>query len=98
MAISGVSLEFARGAQDAGLHASTKQLIDLRIMAFPLDYIRAARQAGYQNFSAQDYIDLSIHGVHTGFLRDLKAYGYNLNPRDIVELAIHGVSSEFIGD
>ena len=29
MLLTNVTLEFARGARDAGLHASTKQLIDL---------------------------------------------------------------------
>lgn len=98
MMLSDVSLEFARGVRDAGLHASTKQLIDLRIHGVSLAYIREAGRAGYQNLSAQDYIDLSIHGVDTAFLRDLKTFGYDLYPRDIVELRIHGVSGEFIGD
>ena len=98
MLLTDVSLEFARGARDAVLHASTKQLIELRIHGVSLDYIHDARQAGYQNLSAQDYIDLKIHGVTTGFLRDLKSYGYNLYPRDIVELRIHGVTGEFVGD
>ncbi len=98
MLLTGVSLEFARGTRDAGLHASTRQLVELRIHGVSLDYIRDAGQAGYQNLSAQDFIDLRIHGVTTGFLRDLKSHGYNLYPRDIVELRIHGVTGDFIAD
>ena len=63
-----------------------------------LDYIREARQAGYQNFTAEDYVQLRIHGVETAFLRDLKAAGYDLRAADIVQLRIHGVDSRYVRD
>jgi len=96
MMMTGMSLEFARGVRDAGLHASTGQLIDLRIHGVSLDYLSEAQQAGYASFSAEDYIDLKIHGVRTEFLRDLKGAGYSLSSSQIVELAIHGVNSGYM--
>jgi len=98
MLLTNVSLQFARGARNAGLHPTTSQLIELRIHGVTVDYIREALDAGYPNLSAQDYIDMRIHGVETDFLRDLKTYGYNLSPNGIVELRIHGVSGDFIRD
>jgi hypothetical protein len=98
MLMTDVSLRFARGVRDAGLHATTGQLIDLRIHGVNLDYIRETADAGYKNLSAQDYIDMRIHGVNPDFLRDLKTYGYNLSPKEIIELRIHGVSIDFVRD
>jgi hypothetical protein len=98
MALGDVTLKFARGARDAGLHATTGQLIELRIHGVTLDYLRETSEAGYRNLSAQEFIDMKIHGVDTDYLRDLKTFGYDLSPKDIVELKIHGVSSDFIGE
>ncbi|MGC4049278.1 MAG: hypothetical protein QM757_07155 [Paludibaculum sp.] len=93
--LSEVTLDFAREVKDAGLGASTKQLIDLRVHGVSADYIREAREAGYRDFSARDYTQLRIHGVNTDYLRDLQRAGYNLAANDITELRIHGVPAEF---
>ena len=93
-----IGREFAREIRDAGLRASSRDLIQLRIHGVDLNYIREARQAGYQNFSADDYIKLRIHGAETSFLRDLKAAGYDLHAAEIADLRVHGVDSRFMRD
>ena len=98
MLMSNVSLDFARGVKDAGLQASTQELIDLRNHGVNLDYIRETHDAGYRNLYARDYIQLRDHGVRTDYLRDLKTYGFNLSVHEIVQLRDHGVPSEFIRD
>lgn len=98
MALIGVSLEFARGVHDAALHATTRQLVDLRIHGVTLDYIRETARAGYRNLSAQEYIDLRIHGVDTEFIRYLKAAGYDLPASQLIELRIHGVDTAYVLD
>jgi hypothetical protein len=98
MLMMDITREFAREIRDSGLRASSQDLIALRIHGVTLDYIRAARQAGYQNFTAEDYSQLRIHGVETDFLRELKAAGYDLHAGDIVQLRIHGVDSHYMRD
>ena len=98
MLMMDISREFAREIRDAGLRASIRDLLQLRMHGITLDYIREARQAGYQNFTAEDYVQLRIHGVETAFLRDLKAAGYDLRAADIVQLRIHGVDSGYLRD
>jgi hypothetical protein len=98
MLMSNVSLDFARGVKDAGLQASTQELIDLRNHGVKLDYIRETHDAGYRNLYARDYIQLRDHGVGAGYLRDLKRYGFNLSVPEIVQLRDHGVPSEFLRD
>ena len=98
MLMMDINREFAREIRDAGLRASSQDLIALRIHGITLDYIREARQAGYQNFTADDYTQLRIHGVDTDFLRDLKDAGYDLRAADIVQLRIHGVDSGYMRD
>jgi hypothetical protein len=93
-----ITREFAREIRDSGLRASSQDLIALRMHGVTLDYIRAARQAGYQNFTAEDYSQLRIHGVESEFLRELKAAGYDLRAGEIEELRIHGIDSRYLRD
>ena len=96
MLMMDINRAFAREIRESGLRASTSDLIRLRIHGISLDYIREARQAGYQDFSADDYVQLRIHGVDTGLLRDLRTAGYDLRAGDITQLRIHGVDSGYI--
>ena len=76
MLLMDVGVEFARSVRDAGLHASTGQLIEMRIHGLTTEYIRETQRAGYRDFGPQDYIEMRIHGVQPPFLRDLKDAGY----------------------
>jgi hypothetical protein len=93
-----VTLDFARSVRDAGLKASTAQLIELRSHGITLPYIRKTQSAGYTAFSAADLIEMKDHGVSTEFLRALKHAGYDLPAREITELQDHGVNSEYVRD
>lgn len=98
MLMMDIDRDFAREIRDSGLRASSGDLIRLRIHGVTLNYVREARQAGYQNLTAEDYAQLRIHGVDTKFLRDLKGAGYDLRAGDIAQLRIHGVDSDFMRD
>jgi hypothetical protein len=98
MAMQQVSLDFARGIREAGLRASTGQLVELRIHGVSLQYIRETQNAGYRSLTPQDYVDMKIHGVSTEFLRALKHAGYELASSQVVELQIHGVGTEYMRD
>jgi hypothetical protein len=98
MLLMDVGVEFARSIRDAGLNASTKQLIELRIHGVTTDYVRETQRSGYRRLGVQDYIDMKIHGVEPAFLLDLKDAGYELSAQQVIELRIHGVSSEFLRD
>ena len=98
MAMLQISLDFARGIREAGLRASTGQLVELRIHGVSLPYIRETQNAGYRNLTPKDYVEMKIHGVSTEFLRALKHAGYELASSQVVELKIHGVGTEYMRD
>uniref|UniRef100_Q01SU5 4-hydroxy-3-methylbut-2-enyl diphosphate reductase n=1 Tax=Solibacter usitatus (strain Ellin6076) TaxID=234267 RepID=Q01SU5_SOLUE len=98
MMLMRVTLDFARGVRDAGLKATTAQLVDLRVHGITLPYIRETQNSGYTTFEARDFIEMKIHGVSTDFLRALKHAGYELPASRITDLKIHGVSSEYMRD
>jgi hypothetical protein len=98
MLMMDIDRAFAREIRDTGMRASSRDLIQLRIHGVTLDYVREARQAGYQNFSAEDYAQLRIHGVTNEFLRELKSAGYDLRAGEIAQLSIHGVEPDFVRD
>ena len=66
MALSQITLDFARGIRDAGLRASTDQLVELRSHGVSLPYIRETQLTGYRNFTPKDYVEMKIHGVCDG--------------------------------
>ena len=98
MAVMQVTLDFARGIREAGLLASTDQLVELRIHGVSLPYIRETQNAGYRDFTARDYVEMKIHGVSTDFLRALKHAGYDIPSRQVIEMKIHGIGVEYIRD
>ena len=98
MMMADVSLDFVKSVSEAGIHASTRQLIDLRTRGVNSNFIRETYHAGYRNLSAQDYMDLRSHGVDGRFLRDLRDYGYDLRSDEIVNLRVHGVRADFMAD
>jgi hypothetical protein len=98
MLMMDITRAFAQEIRDSGLRASIRDLLQLRMHGITVDYIREARQGGYQNLTAEDLVQLRIHGVETAFLRDLKAAGYDLRAADIVQLRIHGVDTRFMRD
>jgi len=98
MLMMDINREFAREMRDSGLRVSIRDLIQLKIHGVALDYVREARRAGYQDFTADDYTQLRIHGVDTDFLRELKDAGYSLRAGDITDLRIHGVDTRYMRD
>jgi hypothetical protein len=96
--LSHVTLDFARGVRDAGVNATTGQLIELRNRGITLPYIRETQNAGYTTFTASDFMELKSHGVSTDFLRALKHAGYELPARQITELHSHGVNTDYMRD
>jgi len=97
MLMMDIGLESAQALRDAGLNASIRDLIQLRTHGVTLDYIREARQAGYQNLTAEDFIQLRIHGVTPEYLKGLKDAGYeNLRAEEVDQLRMHGVEPSFV--
>jgi hypothetical protein len=96
MMLSGISLDFAREAKEAGLQTSIEQLADLQRAGVTLEFIRDARRDGYSGLSARDYIDLHTQGVRTGFLRELKDAGYDLSAQEVISLQVQGINGEFL--
>jgi hypothetical protein len=93
-----VTLDFARGVRDAGLNATTAQLIQLRSHGITLPYIRETQNAGYTGFTADDFVQMKMHGVSTDLLRALKHAGYELPARQITELQMHGINADYMRD
>jgi hypothetical protein len=96
MLMHDVTLAFARRASEAGLQASTKDLIDMRAHGVNEDYMERALAAGYTGLTARNLIDFRNHGVTPDFLRELKASGYSFSAKEIVDLRNHGVTADFV--
>ena len=98
MVMSDVSLEFARGVKDAGLQATTKQLVELRIHGVTTDYIQRMQASGYPSLTARDFVEMKIHGVTPELVAELKRAGYDVPAKKVVEMKIHGVTPEYIAE
>lgn len=91
----GLTAELARSVRDAGIEASFKELIEMRIHGVKPEFLRQLQASGYK-LPARDVIEMRIHGVTPEFVRDVKAAGYEISGRQIAELRIHGVTSEYL--
>jgi hypothetical protein len=54
------------------------------------------KDAGYGNLSADEMVQLRIHGVQTAFAKDARELGYGFTPEDLVQLLIHGVDGAYL--
>jgi len=97
MALAGVQLELIRAISQTGLRGSLSDVHSLAIHGVTPELIRAVREAGYDHFSAHDFVQLKIHGAGVDLLRALRAAGYTgLTQHEIVQMRIHGVSPEYL--
>jgi len=53
------------------------------------------KDAGY-DLSSSQIVELSIHGVSSAYMRELKKYGLQPAAADLVQLKIHGVSTNYL--
>lgn len=93
-----VTLDFARLVADAGLRATTDELIQLRSHGVTAKYIAEVRASGFGDLHVKTLIDFRNHGVGTDFLREIKASGFEFSPRDVIELRNHGISADYLSD
>src|SRR5436190_2592218 len=98
MVLADISLDFARQVKEAGLHASTRQLMELSNHGITLQYVHEMQQSGYKDLSASDYIELRNHGVEPRFLQEVATLGYDVRASEIVQLRNHGVNTDFLAD
>jgi hypothetical protein len=98
MLLSGFSLDFARAVKDAGVSATTSQLIDLRNQGVDAAFLRGMRASGHPDLDARDLIELRNHGVTPEFVADLRRAGYQFHTREIVDLRNQGVTAEYVRD
>ncbi len=99
LAVSDVSLEFARIVGVDGIGASPRVLLELHHHGLTTAYLRDAQAAGFGRFTARDYIELKSNGVRPDFLRALKNAGYgDVAVRQIVEMQNHGIDSRTMRD
>ena len=98
MMLAGVTLDFARAIKDAGIRASTGELLDMRNRGVSIEFVQEVKKAGYDKLRAEDLMRMRDHGVNSSFLADLKDSGYDLSVDRIIELRNHGVNSRYLAE
>jgi beta-lactamase regulating signal transducer with metallopeptidase domain len=96
MVMSDVTVQFAREVKATGLELTPGDLAELRSHGVTADYIRQARQAGLNQFSAHDFCELRTHGVEPDYLQGIVAADPKLTADDIAELRTHGVEPDYL--
>jgi hypothetical protein len=96
MILSPVSLDFARGVRDAGLNATTAQLIELRNQGVTVPYIRNVLESGGPGLTLSQVIQLKTQGVSPGFMQELREAGYDLPVSRMIDLKLQGINAPYI--
>jgi beta-lactamase regulating signal transducer with metallopeptidase domain len=92
---SDVTLGFAQAVRDTGLTSSLSDLVELEDHGVSSDYVRAVRQEGFTDLSAENISSLRDHGVEPNYLKAIKAAGPNLSIEEIDSLRDHGVKPDY---
>ncbi|KAA6465297.1 M56 family metallopeptidase [Acidobacteria bacterium AB60] len=93
---SDMTLGYAQAVRDTGLTTSISDLIELQDHGVSSDYVRAVRQEGFIDLSAQNISELRDHGVEPNYLKAIKAAGSNLSIEEIASLRDHGVKPDYL--
>jgi beta-lactamase regulating signal transducer with metallopeptidase domain len=92
---SDVTLGYAQAVRDTELTSSISDLVELEDHGVSSDYVRAIRQEGFTDLSAQNISSLRDHGVEPNYLKAIKAAGPKLSIEEIDSLRDHGVKPEY---
>jgi beta-lactamase regulating signal transducer with metallopeptidase domain len=92
---SDLTLGYAQAVRDTGLTSSLSDLVELEDHGVSSDYVRAIRQEGFTDLTAQNISSLRDHGVEANYLKAIKAAGPNLSIEEIDSLRDHGVKPEY---
>jgi beta-lactamase regulating signal transducer with metallopeptidase domain len=87
----GVTPEFARQVQAAGLQPSAEELVKLRIHGVTPEFIAETKGAGL-NLTLDQLVKFRIHGVNMAAVKEMKSLGYELTPDQMVKMHIHGLT------
>lgn len=95
MRIHGVTTDFIRSMQQAGLRPEQDDLVKMRIHGVTPDFAGTVRGM-YASAGVDDLVKMRIHGVQVDFARDVRQMYSTASLDELVRLKIHGVTLDFI--
>ena len=95
LVLSDVTLSYAQAVRDTGLTSSIGDLVELENHGVGADYVRAVRQEGFTDYSAEQISRLRDHGVDPKYLKAIKAAAPGLSIEEIDSLYDHGVKPDY---
>jgi Zn-dependent protease with chaperone function len=93
----GVTPEYVRGMQAAGLQPSADELAKLRVHGVTPEYVRGIQATGLTP-SVEELAKLRVHGVTPEFLNEMKATGIDVTLDQAMQFRIHGVDLKAVGE
>lgn len=74
--IQGVTAQYIRDLQAAGLNASVREIIELKTQGVTTDWVRGLAAEGVANLKARQCIEAKIQGVTPEFVHQLRERGF----------------------
>jgi len=97
MAVTDVSLDFARQMKDAHLDdLNTDKLIAFRIFNVTLEFVQDMRGAGLKLTDSDKLVAFRIHGVTPQMVKALHGMGYEPDEDKLIAMRIHGATPEWM--
>lgn len=96
--MEGLSLDFARAMNKAGVHASFDQLLMLSGRGVSPELLQAVQEAGIESVQADELASLVDQGVDARYIRDLRGAGFTPRLEEMVSLHNHGVPARSLAD
>jgi hypothetical protein len=91
-----IHLDFAREVRNAGLRASSQDLVALKAHGVTPEYLKGLRDGGYDNLRVEEIDQLRMHGVEPRFIQEARRLGYNFTPKELSQLQMFGVDGAYL--
>jgi len=93
--VQGVTAEYVRGLQAAGLKPGVDEIIAMKVQGITPDYVKGVSDLGLQA-NADELIALKVQGVTPDYIRQMRADGVDGKTDEFVAMKVQGITPEYV--
>jgi beta-lactamase regulating signal transducer with metallopeptidase domain len=95
MKVQGISPEYIRGLQEAGLHPGIDEVIAMKVQGVTPEYVRNLRSTGV-TISEEEIIAMKVQGVDANYVQGIQAAGLKPHADELIGMKVQGVTPDYV--
>jgi beta-lactamase regulating signal transducer with metallopeptidase domain len=93
--VQGVTPEYVREMQAAGLKANADDLVGMKVQGITPEYVKQLRASGLQ-LNADDLIAMKVQGISPDYIRQLKELNLESNADSLIAMKVQHITPEYV--